>query len=76
MDGGAWWAAVHGVARNRTRLSDFTLTFHFHALEMCRQIQQEEEEKQRLQNEVRQLTEKLARTLATSCEEVTHWKRP
>ena len=33
MDGGPWWAAVHGVARSRTRLSDFTLTFHFHALE-------------------------------------------
>ena len=33
MDGGAWWAAVHGVARGRTRLSDFTFTFHFHALE-------------------------------------------
>ena len=33
MDGGAWWAAVHGVAKSRTRLSDFTLTFHFHALE-------------------------------------------
>ena len=33
MDGGAWWAAVHGVARGRTRLSDFTSTFHFHALE-------------------------------------------
>ena len=33
MDGGVWWAAVHGVARNRTRLSDFTFTFHFHALE-------------------------------------------
>ena len=32
-DGGAWWAAVHGVAKSRTRLSDFTLTFHFHALE-------------------------------------------
>ena len=32
-DGGAWWAAVHGVARSQTRLSDFTLTFHFHALE-------------------------------------------
>ena len=30
MDGGAWWAAVHGVARGRTRLSDFTFTFHFH----------------------------------------------
>ena len=30
---GAWWAAVHGVARSRTRLSDFTFTFHFHALE-------------------------------------------
>ena len=29
----AWWAAVHGVARSRTRLSDFTSTFHFHALE-------------------------------------------
>ena len=33
MDGGAWWASVHGVARSRTRLSDFTLFFHFHALE-------------------------------------------
>ena len=33
MDGGAWWAAVHGVARSRTRLNDFTFTFHFHALE-------------------------------------------
>ena len=33
MDGGAWQAAVHGVAEGRTRLSDFTFTFHFHALE-------------------------------------------
>ena len=33
MDGGAWWATVHGVARSQTRLSDFTFTFHFHALE-------------------------------------------
>ena len=33
MNGGAWWAAVHGVAKNQTRLSDFTFTFHFHALE-------------------------------------------
>ena len=33
MDGGAWQAAVHGVARSQTRLSDFTFTFHFHALE-------------------------------------------
>ena len=33
MDGGAWWAAVHGVAKSRTRLSVFTFTFHFHALE-------------------------------------------
>ena len=33
MDGGAWWAAVHGVANSRTRLSDFTFTFLFHALE-------------------------------------------
>ena len=29
MDGGAWWAAVHGVAEGRTRLNDFTFTFHF-----------------------------------------------
>ena len=28
MDGGAWWATVHGVAKSRTRLSDFTFTFH------------------------------------------------
>ena len=34
MDGGAWWAAVHGVARSPTQLSDFTFTFHFHELEM------------------------------------------
>ena len=33
MDGGAWKAAVHGVAEGRTLLSDFTFTFHFHALE-------------------------------------------
>ena len=33
MDGGAWKAAVHGVAEHRTRLSNFTFTFHFHALE-------------------------------------------
>ena len=33
MDRGAWWAAVHGVAKSRTRLSDFPFTFHFHALE-------------------------------------------
>ena len=33
MGGGAWWAAVHGVAKSRTRLNDFTFTFHFHALE-------------------------------------------
>ena len=33
MDGGAWWATVHGVAKSQTRLSDFTFTVHFHALE-------------------------------------------
>ena len=33
MNGGAWWAVVHGVAKSQTRLSDFTFTFHFHALE-------------------------------------------
>ena len=33
MDRGAWWVAVHGVAKSRTRLSDFPFTFHFHALE-------------------------------------------
>ena len=33
MDRGAWWAAVHGVDKSQTRLSDFTFTFHFHALE-------------------------------------------
>ena len=34
MDGGAWWAAVHGVTKTRARLSDdFTFAFHFHALE-------------------------------------------
>ena len=33
MDGGAWLAAVHEVAKSQTRLSDFTLTFHFYALE-------------------------------------------
>ena len=33
MDGGAWWAAVHGVTKSRTRLSDFTFIFHFHTLE-------------------------------------------
>ena len=33
MDGGAWWAVVHGITKSRTQLSDFTFTFHFHALE-------------------------------------------
>ena len=33
MDGGAWWAAVHGVTKSQTQLSDFTFPFHFHALE-------------------------------------------
>ena len=33
MDGGAWWAPVHGVAKSRAQLNDFTFTFHFHALE-------------------------------------------
>ena len=33
MDRGAWWATVHGVTKSWTRLSDFTFTFHFHALE-------------------------------------------
>ena len=38
MDGGAWWAAVHGVPKSRSRLSDFTFTFHFHALEKAWRI--------------------------------------
>ena len=33
MDGGAWWAAVHEVTKSQTQLSNFTFTFHFHALE-------------------------------------------
>ena len=33
MDGGTWWAVVHGVAKSQTRLSDFIFTFHFHAME-------------------------------------------
>ena len=33
MDGGTWWATVHGVPKSQTGLSDFTFTFHFHALE-------------------------------------------
>ena len=33
MEGGAWWAAVHGVSKSQTRLNNFTFTFHFHALE-------------------------------------------
>ena len=33
MDGGAWWAAVHGIAKSQARLSNFTFAFHFHALE-------------------------------------------
>ena len=33
MDGGAWWAPVHGVTESQTRLSNFTFTFHLHALE-------------------------------------------
>ena len=37
MDGGAWWAAVHEVAKSWTRLSDFTFTFHFHGRYMEKQ---------------------------------------
>ena len=33
MDGGAWWAAVHGISRSQTQLRDFTFPFHFHELE-------------------------------------------
>ena len=33
MDGGAWWATVHGVPKSQTQLTDFTFTFHFHAWE-------------------------------------------
>ena len=33
MEGGAWWAAIHGVVKSWAQLSDFTFTFHFHALE-------------------------------------------
>ena len=33
MEGSPWWAAVHGIAKSQTRLSDFTFSFHFHALE-------------------------------------------
>ena len=33
MDGGAWWAAVHGVTKSQTELSDFPFTFHFHTVE-------------------------------------------
>ena len=33
MEGGAWWATVHGITKSRTQLSNFTFTFHFHALE-------------------------------------------
>ena len=33
MDGGAWWAVVHGATKSQTRLSDFPFTFHFHSLE-------------------------------------------
>ena len=35
MDGGAWWAAVHGVAKSQTRLSDFSFNFHFHFSLSC-----------------------------------------
>ena len=38
MDGGAWWAAVHGIAKSRTRLSDFPFTFHFHALDEAQAV--------------------------------------
>ena len=38
MDRGAWWAAVRGVAKSRTRLSDFTFTFHFHEMATCSSV--------------------------------------
>ena len=39
MDGGAWWAAVRGVLKSRTRLTDFTFTFHFHIMHWRRKWQ-------------------------------------
>ena len=45
MDGGAWWAAVHGVAKIWTLLSDFTFTFHFHALQKDMERAEGQEEK-------------------------------
>ena len=44
MDGGAWWAAVHGVVKSRTWLSGFTFTFHFHALEKEMATQQQQQQ--------------------------------
>ena len=55
MDREAWGAAIHGVTKSRTRLSDFIFTFHFHALEKEMATH--------------------SSILATSCEELTHWKR-
>jgi len=59
MDGGASWAAVHGVAKSRTRLSDFTFTFHLHALE--------KEMHEELQGNYRckEITEKWEKAMAT-----------
>ena len=48
MDGGDWKAAVHGVAEGRTRLSDFTFTFHFHARVLDRAETQQREEPHRM----------------------------
>ena len=88
MDGGAWWAAVHRVAKSRTRLSDFTFTFHFHALEkemathssvLAWRIPGTGEPdglpsmgSHRVGHDWSDLA---AAAAATSCEELTHWKR-
>ena len=87
MDGGALWAAVHGVTKSRTRLSDFTFTFHFHALEkemathssvLAWRIPQMEKPG-RLQSmglhRVRHDWSDLAAAAAAAAEP-THWKRP
>ena len=60
MDRGAWWAAVHGVTKSWARLSDFTFTFHFHALE----------------KEMATHSSVLVQYFGHLWEELTHLKRP
>ena len=69
MDGGAWEAAVHGVAKSRTRLSGFPFTFHFHALEKEMETHSSEKE-----SEIVVLKLNIQKIKITASGPITSWQ--